>query len=198
MENSPEMLDYVKATFDAGRLRIIGVLAQHPATVRSVAEELKIPFRQAFNHLAYLEHVGVVHKEGDVFTLDETGLESLSRKQFASRRETYIPAPELDPRTRKVLAAHLNADGSIKQIPYQPAKLRVVLDYLISAFTPGVDYTEKQVNDILRRFHEDTAGLRRDLVEAGLLARESDGSRYWRSPELSEGLTPEPSNGKPS
>ena len=25
------------------------------------------------------------------------------------------------------------------------------------------------------------AGLRRDLVNAGLLARESDGSRYWRT-----------------
>jgi hypothetical protein len=187
MENSPEMLDYVKATFDAGRLRIIGVLARHPATVRSIADELKIPFRQAFNHIAYLEHVGVVHKEGDVFTLDETGLESLSRKQFASRREIYIPAPELDPRTRKVLSAHLNPDGSIKQIPYQSVKLRVILDYLISAFTPGVDYTERHVNDILRRFHEDTAGLRRDLVEAGLLSRVSDGSRYWRSPEPSKG-----------
>jgi hypothetical protein len=187
MKNSPEMLDYVKATFDTGRLRIIGVLAQHPATVKAVAEELKIPFRRAFNHLAYLEHVGVVLKEGDGFTLDETGPESLSRKQFAGSREAYIPAPDLDPRTRKVLAAHLNADGSIKQIPYQPAKLRVVLNYIILAFTPGEDYTEKQVNDILRRFHEDTAGLRRDLVEAFLLSRESDGSRYWRNPEPSEG-----------
>jgi hypothetical protein len=36
------------------------------------------------------------------------------------------------------------------------------------------------VNQILRRFHEDTSGLRRDLVDANLLARISDGSRYWR------------------
>jgi hypothetical protein len=44
-------------------------------------------------------------------------------------------------------------------------------------------YTEKEVNMILARFHEDTPGLRRDLVDAGLLARERDGSRYWR-PEI--------------
>jgi hypothetical protein len=43
-----------------------------------------------------------------------------------------------------------------------------------------VNYTEKEVNTILRRFHLDTAGLRRDLVDANMLARESDGSRYWR------------------
>jgi hypothetical protein len=187
MTDSADMLDFVKAASDADRLRIIGVLAQRSASVKTVASELNIPFRRAFNHLAYLEYVGVVRKDGDIFILDDGALESLSRKQFSGARPTYHPAPGLDPRTRKVLAAHLNADGSIRQIPFQPAKLRIILDYLLPAFTPGVDYTEKEVNAILRRFHEDTAGLRRDLVEAGLLDRESDGSRYWRSPEPVEG-----------
>jgi hypothetical protein len=75
----------------------------------------------------------------------------------------------------------------IRQIPIQPAKLRIILNYLIPAFKPGVDYSEKEVNSILRRYHEDTAALRRYLMEAGLLARESDGSRYWRSPVPGEG-----------
>jgi hypothetical protein len=183
MDKSAGMLDLVKAASDADRLRIIGVLAQRPATIKSVAAELNIPFRQAFNHLAYLEYVGVACREGDDFILDEAALESLSRRQFSGVRESYVPAPDLDPKTRKVLVAHLNADGSIKQVPFQPKKLRVILEYLVLAFAPGVDYTEKEVNTILRRFHEDTAGLRRDLVEAGLLSRVSDGSRYWRSPE---------------
>jgi hypothetical protein len=189
MNNSPDMLDFVKAASEPDRLRIVGLLSQHSATVKTVAQELKIPFRQAFNHLAYLEYVGVVRKNGDVFVLDENALESLSKKQFSGRRESYVPAPDLDPKTRKVLAAHLNADGTIRQIPLQPAKLLVILKYLLPAFESGVDYTEKEVNTILRRFHEDTAGLRRDLVEAGLLARENDGSRYWR--------TSEPVGGKP-
>ena len=79
-----------------------------------------------------------------------------------------------------MLKAHLNADGSIKQVPLQPAKLRVILGYLIPFFEFDTNYTEKEVNTILRRFNEDTAGLRRDLVDTGLLDRESNGSRYWR------------------
>jgi hypothetical protein len=43
-----------------------------------------------------------------------------------------------------------------------------------------VDYTEKEVNTILRRFHVDVSGLRRDLIDSGLMARASNGSRYWR------------------
>jgi hypothetical protein len=53
----------------------------------------------------------------------------------------------------------------------------------LQAFETGVQYTEKQVNDILRRFSEDTASLRRDLVDLGWLAREGGGERYWRVEE---------------
>jgi hypothetical protein len=77
----------------------------------------------------------------------------------------------------------LNADGTIRQVPNsrtQAAKFRIVLEYLLAAFEPGVFYTEKEVNSILRRFHEDVSGLRRDLIDTKLLARERDGSKYWR------------------
>ena len=140
-----------------------------------------MPLRDAFNHLEYLAVVGAVRKNEESYELNDRGLEALSREQFAARpRESYVPAPGLDQKSRKVLANYLNADGSIKQIPSQGPKLRVILEYLATAIIPGLNYTEKEVNTILRHFHLDTAGLRRDLVDAGLLARESDGSRYWR------------------
>ena len=180
MDTKPEMLDFVKAMSDADRLRIIGVLTKAPANITDVAAELGIPFREAMNHLAFLEFVGAVTKADETFSLNPSGLEALSKRQFGEKRESYTPAPDLDAKSRKVLASYLNADGSIKQIPQQGPKLRVILDYLVTAFTPGADYTEKEVNTILRRFHLDVAGLRRDLIDSGLMARESNGSRYWR------------------
>jgi hypothetical protein len=187
MDTQPEMLDFVKAVSDVERLRIIGELTRGPARASDIAENLGMPFRDAFGHLAFLAFVNVVkvhpaeHKQDEVYELESSGLEKLSHQQFAGRRESYIPAPNLDNKTRKVLAAHLNADGSIKQIPHQPAKLRVILEYIVAVFTPGTNYTEKEVNTILRRFHLDVAGLRRDLIDEGLMQRESDGSRYWRN-----------------
>lgn len=38
----------------------------------------------------------------------------------------------------------------------------------------------EEVNFIIRRFHLDTAGLRRDMIDRGMLQRKSDGSQYWR------------------
>jgi hypothetical protein len=54
------------------------------------------------------------------------------------------------------------------------------LNFIVDAFAYDANYTEKEVNTILRRFHVDTATLRRYLVDNGLMARESDGTRYWR------------------
>ena len=45
--------------------------------------------------------------------------------------------------------------------------------------TPGVRYTERQVNARLRPFHDDVAALRRYLVDDGFLDREA--GHYWRT-----------------
>jgi hypothetical protein len=178
--DEPQVLDFVKAVSDADRLRIIGFLAQHPAGIRDVADQLGMSFREAFGHLGMLEFAGVVYKEGDLFRLDEDAVQHLSKRQFFAPRPAYVPSPDLDPKGRKVLATFLNADGSLRQIPTPGARLQIVLHYLVAAFEPGVQYTEKEVNTVLRRFHSDHATLRRALVDAGLLARKSDGSMYWK------------------
>jgi len=174
-----EMLDFVKAMSNPDRLRIIGLLSQESATRAEIAERLKLSTKEALNHLAYLEHVGAVTQSDGIYTLNNDKLATLARDKLAEARPSYIPADDLDEKSKKVLKAYLNADGSIKQIP-APSKLQVILNYLVQFFEFDKDYTEKEVNTILRRFNEDTAGLRRDLVDAKMLDRESNGSRYWR------------------
>ncbi len=180
MDEKPQVLDFVKAVSDADRLRVIGLLARGPASIRDVARHLDMTFREAFGHLGMLEFAGVVHKTGDLFSLNEETLEQLSKRQFASQRQAYIPAPDLAPEVRKVLSAYVNADGSLKHLPQTDPKRRILLEYLATAFEFERQYTEKEATSLLRRFHSDPVTLRRALIDAGLLARESDGSRYWR------------------
>lgn len=180
MNAQNEMLDFVKAMSDADRLRIIGLLVQGRLGSTEISSQLNLHLREVVDHLAFLEQVGAVAQTDGMYQLKSRELEKLARSQLAKQRPAYVPSPDVDEKTRKVLVAYLNPDGSIKQLPSQPAKFRVILDYLVDAFTPGRDYTEKEVNATLKRFHNDTSGLRRDLIDAGLLKRESDGSRYWR------------------
>jgi hypothetical protein len=185
MSTSNEMLDFVKAMADADRLRIIGVLAKRRANKSEIAGRLNLPLRDVVDHLSFLEHVSVIALKDNLYELNHEKIEGLARDQLQVEKEKYVPAPGLDEKSRKVLVSCLEPDGTIKRLPSQPSKLKVILDYLIQAFTPGTNYTEKEVNTIIRRFYVDVSGLRRDLVDAGLLNRERDGSRYWL-PERSD------------
>jgi hypothetical protein len=179
MNERPEILNFVKAMASAERLRIIGVLARGRATQAEIAEQLGVHVRDVFNHLAFLAEVGVVTETDGVYDLDEKAIESFARGQFEGKRPAY-EADEQPEDVRKVLKNFLNADGSVKQIPPQGNKLLIVLNFIVDAFAFDANYTEKEVNTILRRFHVDTAALRRYLVDNGLMDRESDGTRYWR------------------
>lgn len=177
-----KMLDFVKALSHADRLRMVGALTTRKgATVQELAEILNLPLHDVVNHLSFFEYLGIAHKKDDLYLLNPHGVDALARRQFEGQlRESYTPAPNLSEPRRKVLKAYLNTDGSLKQIPSLPAKLQIILDYVVEAFTPGVIYTEKEVNMLMRRFHIDTAALRRYLVDRGMLKRKSDGSQYWR------------------
>ncbi len=180
MNEQPEMLAFVKAMASAERLRIIGVLVRGRATQAKIAEQLHLPVRDVFNHLAFLVSAGVVVETEGVYDLDEKAVEALARGQFEGKREAYIPQTNQGEDARRILKNYLNADGSLKQIPPMGNKLLIVLNFIVDAFAFDTNYTEKEVNTILRRFHLDTASLRRYLVDNNLLARESSGARYWR------------------
>lgn len=180
MNEEPEILTFVKALASADRLRIIGVLVRGKFTQSDIAEQLHLPTRDVFNHLAFLVEVGIVHETDGLYDLDEKTIQSFARGQFEGKRPSFEAKAEKHEDARKVLKNYLNADGTLKQIPPRGNKLLIVLNFIVDAFAFDTNYTEKEVNTILRRFHLDTAALRRYLVDNGLMARESDGTKYWR------------------
>ena len=182
MNEQPEMLSFVKAMASAERLRIVGVLVRGAATQAEIAGQLHLPVRDVFNHLSYLVHVGIVRESEGVYDLDEKAIEAFARGQFEGKRPSYEAKQEPED-VRKVLKNFLNADGTLKQIPPMGNKLLIILNFIVDAFAFDTTYTEKEVNTILRRFHVDTAALRRYLVDHKLMARESDGTKYWRVKE---------------
>ena len=177
MNTQPEVLDFVKAMASAERLRVVGALVRGRATQAEIAEQLHLPVRDVYNHLAFLVYVNVVREEDGVYELDEKAIETLARGQFEGKRPQYEEKPD---DVRKVLKAYLNPDGTLKQIPMEKKKMLVILNFIVDVFEFDATYTEKEVNTILRRFNPDTAALRRYLVDHGFMAREGDGSKYWR------------------
>ncbi len=170
-----EQSDLSQTMTSVERLKVLGILVHMPQTAEQIAARAGIDPQRLGQHLDFLILNGVIFKQEGLFALEA----SLIEDGFNEQNE-YIPRLILDDSAHHVLDTYLNPDGSIRQIPAKFSRQKVLLDYLIHAFTPHVRYTEQEVNLIIRRFFVDTAWLRRDLINAGLLAREGDGSFYWR------------------
>lgn len=180
MNDQPEILSFVKAMTNADRLRIVGLLSQGAKRAAEIASALGMHPSDVNRHLEQLTASNVVSEADGLYDLNEKAIEALARGQFEGKRKSYVPQEDQQEDVRKVLKNFLNADGTLKQIPPMGNKLLIILNFIVDAFAFDTNYTEKEVNTILRRFHIDTAALRRYFVDYGLMARESDGTRYWR------------------
>ena len=175
--NQDELLNFMKSLADAERLKIAGLLGVEALTPNQIADRLGMKSARVEHHLEQLLDAGLAHKEGSAYRLDSQALEKLTRQVLA---QSHPPAPEFegDEFEVKTLRTYISRDGTLKAIPTQHKKLMVILGHLVKNFEPGVQYPENQVNQTLRRFHEDTAALRRYMVDNGLLKREK--GVYWR------------------
>lgn len=182
---SEELVTFFKALADANRLKIIGLLAQQPYSVEELAALLNLKPSTVSHHLAKLAQIGLVSAKTqsyyNVYQLDEKALESKSKSLFSQENlAAYIIDVDVDAYDNKVLKDYARKDGSLKTIPAQRKKLDAVLRHVVQAFDLNKKYNEKKVNEILGKYHEDTATLRRELVGAKLMKREGGGGDYWR------------------
>ena len=98
--------------------------------------------------------------------------EDADTTKFYPNRASY------DEYDRRVLKDFFNSDGSLRQIPMQRKKFLAVLKHILKDIEPGREYTEKQINLLLKRRHPDTASLRRGMIDFRLMERNS--GMYWR------------------
>ena len=186
-----EMLSLFKALADATRLKIIGLLASQPLTVEQMAEMLKLRPSTVSHHLSYLAHVGLVSARAEsyynIYSLQPHVLDQMARQMLSRETLPSVAAQvDVDAYDRKVVHDYSLPDGRLKAIPAQRKKLEAVLRHVVKAFKPGVRYSEKHVNEILARYHADTATLRREMVGYHLLEREGGGGEYWLPEPASE------------
>lgn len=180
-----ELLQFFKAMADSNRLKIIGLLSQKPHTVEQLSALLDLGMSTTSHHLSNLAKAGLVEARTDghyyLYSLRQDTLQEMSQRLLKQENLPELAvAVDEQAYDRKVLKTFTDEEGRIIAFPSQLKKYQVLLRYVVKAFEPGIRYPEKQVNEILSRFNDDTADLRRGLVEFKLMDREGGGGAYWR------------------
>lgn len=161
---------------DEDRLRVFAAVALGARSLSEVSERSGVEPRLAVKALKRLVSGGVVARDGNDFDLRRDVLAQQARR--TARPPEEVDAEGLPPRQAAVLRAFLR-EGRLVSIPAMRSKRLVVLDHIATVFEIGVRYPERDVDALLRAFHDDHAALRRYLVDEGFLDREH--GEYWRS-----------------
>jgi hypothetical protein len=159
---------------EPNRLRVAAALLLGATTSKEVANATGLGTRAVATALNRLVEGGLVTAEGNDYTFEEAELHEAARAAGRRRAETQREASPQD----QVLSRFLK-DGRLISVPAARTKRMAVLNHLAQEFEPGHYYEEREVNRILKRYHDDYATLRRYLVDEGFLSR--DAGKYWRT-----------------
>jgi predicted transcriptional regulator len=188
--NNDQLLAFFKALADANRLKIVGLLAQQPYSVEQLAAMLHLRPSTVSHHLSKLSEAGLVSGRTEsyynIYELESETLRGIAQSLLSNEALPAVAAMvDTNAYNRKVLDDFLLPDGSLKSIPAQRKKLEAVLLHITRDIEPGVRYTEKQINEILSHYHQDTATLRRELIGYRILSRA--GGEYWKTENNKQG-----------
>ena len=180
-----ELLAFFKALSDATRLKIIALLSKEDLSVEQLAEMLGLKSPTVSHHLSKLSRVGLVSARAEgyynIYQLELGVLSDMAQRILAEGAFPAVAADvDMDAYDRKVLNTYLDADGRISAFPAQQKKEEAILRYVVQVFEPDQRYKEKKVNEMLSKYSDDTARLRRYLVEYGFMQRQGGGGEYWR------------------
>ncbi|WP_375512862.1 metalloregulator ArsR/SmtB family transcription factor [uncultured Nostoc sp.] len=176
------LLRFFKALADDSRLKIVGILGNQECSVEELAVLLQLKEPTVSHHLAKLKELNLVtmRPEGNsrLYQLDSEALQSISKEIFTPEKiASLIEDVDTEAWESKVLKNYFEGDR-LKEIPASRKKRLVILKWLANQFDVGVNYPERLVNDILKRYHIDCATLRRELIACQLMQREN--GVYWR------------------
>jgi len=176
------LLRFFKVLANESRLKMLGILASRECSVEELAALLQLKEPTVSHHLNKLKELNLVRMspEGNthLYQLDSEALQGISKEIFSPKQIASLAEDiEGEAWERKVLQNFL-VDGRLKEIPASRKKRVVILKWLANQFEFGVKYPEIKVNTILKRYHEDCATLRRELIGYQLMQRES--GTYWR------------------
>ncbi len=81
----------------------------------------------------------------------------------------------------KILSTYFEKTDQLvlKSLPAKEKKKLIVLRRISEEFNRDTEYTEKEINDVLKQINPDIASVRRYLIEYGFLDRTTDCRKYW-------------------
>ena len=169
-----EKLELLKLLADETRLEILNILLKEDSYVEKIACELSLTPATICYHLKKMESAGIVNCSRSQFYI----IYSLNREIFDKPLFELIKKDEeivnTEEKYKKEVISHFFKYGRLTQIPMQRKKREIVLVEILEQFDLNREYPEKDVNEIILRYHEDFCTIRREMIAFGMMTRDHE------------------------
>lgn len=177
-----KIVNYHKALSDPTRLRMLLLLSKGEVHGQALAEKLNLSQPTVTHHAAKLREAAMIKERRDkntvYFSLNpefiKAGSEASLKFIFAKGAEDMDELSTEKSLMDSVLRNFFAKDGRLRQIPAQYKKKLIALQYMVEKLEPGVVYTEKEINEFIKPFHEDYATIRREFIMHQFMYRDND------------------------
>lgn len=171
-----QALKLFKGLADRSRLQILKSLLEEDMYVERLAQRLELTPATVSFHLKKLMEAGAVSSRREqyytMYSINKEVfqcriLDILGEKSSDAQRQQ-----EREVRYRQRVLDSFFEYGRLKSIPAQRKKERICLEEIAKELELGRPYPERELNQVLLRFHQDYCTLRRDMISEGILRRE--------------------------
>ena len=125
---------FISATTDSERLMLISYLSQETCSNLDLAEKMDLDPASILRHLDILEAADLVivseKSGGKFYRFNSKSIELIARQQLAKPRPD-MSSIDLPEDQKKLVSSYFQPDGSLKMIPTQSKKIKIILDYII-------------------------------------------------------------------
>ena len=170
-----QALKLFKGLADRSRLQILKSLLEEDMYVERLAQRLELTPATVSFHLKKLMDAGAVSSRREqyytMYSINKEVfqcriLDILGEKSSDAQRQQ-----EREARYRQRVLDSFFEYGRLKAIPAQRKKERICLEEIAKELELGRPYPERELNQVLLRFHQDYCTLRGDMISEGILCR---------------------------
>ncbi|WP_409253495.1 metalloregulator ArsR/SmtB family transcription factor [Bacillus sp. SCS-153A] len=175
-----KLVAFYKTIGDPTRLKIIMLLKEGPLHGLAIAGKLGLTAPTISHHLTKLKDINLVYARREKNSL----YYHLNKKVIQHHGEVLLNMAEesrgdkgemekIQKEKQKVLNNFFTNDGKLIGIPAQRKKKLFVFQHLVEGLKPGIKYEEKEINEYIKKFHDDFATIRREFIINHYMYREN-------------------------
>lgn len=175
-----KIVSFYKTMGDPTRIRIVAILAKGPLHGQAIAGKLGLSAPTITHHLKKLREVHVVYdrrvKNTIYFYLNESLINQQAKvftELLEKKGEELDEMVESSLERQKIIENFFTKTGKLKNIPAQRKKKLIVFEHMIQGLKMGEKYEEKQLNEFIKKFHDDYATIRREFIINHYMFREN-------------------------